>query len=89
MDCVGFGVGAEPFTAQIRRNWNHLQAVSRAYKWVFLAQRERVVKKDDKKDEKCRKKEKWGAPIPKIMTPHGEMTIAEAAQMERDGKYYD
>lgn len=88
MDCVGFGVGAESFTAQIWRNWNHLQAVFRAYNWVFLAQREHVVKKGDKGGEKVRKKkEKWGAPIPTIMTPHGEMSISEAAQLEREGKY--
>lgn len=34
-----------------------------------------------------RKKEKFGAPIPTILTPTGEMSLAEAAQLEREGRY--
>ncbi len=30
---------------------------------------------------------KMGAPLPTIMTPLGELSLAEAARLEREGKY--
>lgn len=30
-----------------------------------------------------------GAPIPTISTPHGELSITEAAQREREGRYWE
>jgi hypothetical protein len=40
------------------------------------------------KEPKCKRKEKFGAPIPTISTPHGELSIPEAAKLEREGRYF-